>query len=184
MTITAEPSAAIDPDALRRLLRNQAAAVAVVTVAGAPPAGFTATSFTSVSLRPPLVSVCVARTATAWPAVARAGYVGVHLLTRRQQDVARIFATSGIDRFARHGGWSIGPHDVPILDDVLAWLVCRVSHRFTAGDHDIVLAEPVAAHRTDDAEPLLYHRGRYAVLRADAVTEAVAEAITEQARES
>lgn len=175
MTVTAEPTATVDPDALRGLLRHQAAAVTVVTTAGDPPAGFTATSFTSVSLRPPLVSFCVGHTASSWPAVARAGHVGVHLLTRRQQDVARIFATSGINRFDQHGGWTIGPHDVPILDDVLAWLVCRVTHRITAGDHDIVLAEPVAAHRGDDAEPLLYHRGRYAVLRADAVLDQVRE---------
>ncbi|WP_213452058.1 flavin reductase family protein [Rhizomonospora bruguierae] len=168
MTVTLEPSGPVEPEALRALLRQQAAAVSVVTAAGRPPVGFTATSFTSVSLRPPLVSFCVAHSASTWPGVAEAAHVGVHLLTRGQQRVAGIFATSGIDRFASHSGWSPGPHGVPVLHDVLAWLVCRVVRRITAGDHDIVLAEPVAANQTGDGEPLLYHRGRYTALRTDA----------------
>ncbi|MGN9907436.1 flavin reductase family protein [Phytohabitans sp. LJ34] len=163
MTVAAEPLAPVDPDAFRALLRRQAASVAVVTAAGVPPVGFTATSFTSVSLRPPLVSFCLDRASSSWPTVARAGHVAVHLLDADQRDVARTFATSGIDRFAAHPGWQAGPYGVPLLDGTLAWLLCRVTQRVLAGDHAVVLAEPVAGE-PGDGSPLLYHMGRYAAL--------------------
>jgi len=154
----------VDADVFRTLLRHQASTVTVVTAPGTPPAGFTATSFTSVSLVPPLVSFCLGRTASSWPAVAGADHVGVHLLSHRQQDLARTFATSGIDRFAAPTRWGTGPHGVPILDGTVAWLVCRVVERVLAGDHAVVLAEPLVAHRGSEDLPLLYHQGRYACL--------------------
>ncbi|MGC4878628.1 flavin reductase family protein [Micromonospora sp. DT43] len=164
MTVTAEPATTIDPDTFRTLLRRQAASVTVITAAGDPPVGFTATSFTSVSLRPPLVSFCLARSSSSWPTVAGAEHVAVHLLGAGQQEVARTFATSGIDRFAAHSGWRPGPYGVPLLDQPVAWLLCRVTERVLAGDHAIVLAEPVTSGHGDGA-PLLYHMGRYAALQ-------------------
>src|SRR5207302_8363419 len=110
----------VDPDLFRTLLRHQASTVTVVTAPGTPPAGFTATSFTSVSLEPPLVSFCLNRSASSWPAVARADHVAVHLLAQGQQDLARRFATSGVDRFAPPTAWRAGPHGVPLLDGTLA----------------------------------------------------------------
>jgi flavin reductase (DIM6/NTAB) family NADH-FMN oxidoreductase RutF len=163
MTVTADPLAPVEPAAFRALLRRQAASVAVVTAAGDPPAGFTATSFTSVSLRPPLVSFCLARSSSSWPTVAGAEHVAVHLLGEDQRSVARTFATSGIDRFATHTGWRLGPYGVPLLDGPVAWLLCRVTQRVPAGDHAIVLAEPLTGRHGDGA-PLLYHMGRYAAL--------------------
>jgi flavin reductase (DIM6/NTAB) family NADH-FMN oxidoreductase RutF len=155
---------AVDRDLFRTLLRHQASTVTVVTAPGTPPAGFTATSFTSVSLVPPLVSFCLGLAASSWAAVARADHVAVHLLSHRQRELARTFATSGIDRFAGPTVWRPGPHGVPILDGTLAWLVCRVVDRLTAGDHAVVLAEPLLAEHGDDDLPLLYHQGRYASL--------------------
>ena len=154
----------INPDLLRMLLRHQASTVTVVTAPGTPPAGFTATSFTSVSLVPPLVSFCLDRASSSWPAVARAEHVAVHLLSNRQQDLARTFATSGIDRFAAPTAWRTGPYGVPVLDGTLAWLVCRVADRVVAGDHAVVLAEPLLAQPGEGDAPLLYHQGRYASL--------------------
>jgi flavin reductase (DIM6/NTAB) family NADH-FMN oxidoreductase RutF len=155
-------TAPLDEEQFRTLLRHQAASVVVVTADTSPPAGFTATSFTSVSLRPPMVSFCLDRASSSWPAVAIAGHVGVHILGQSQEHVARTFATSGIDRFAAHGSWHRGPHDVPILDDSLAWLVCRVVDRVHAGDHAIVLAEPVLGQQPGESgPPLVYHQGRY-----------------------
>ncbi|NUR69917.1 MAG: flavin reductase family protein [Hamadaea sp.] len=162
MTITAEP-VGLDPHRLRELLRRQAATVTVVTapgVAGGPPAGFTATSFTSVSLRPQLVSFCLDRDSTSWPAVEQARHVAVHLLAAGQQHLARTFATSGIDRFADPSAWTPGPYGMPLLHGVLATLVCEVQARVPAGDHAIVLGTPIhARHR--DGEPLVYHNGGY-----------------------
>jgi flavin reductase (DIM6/NTAB) family NADH-FMN oxidoreductase RutF len=157
---------AVDADLFRALLRRHAAAVVVVTAPGTPPAGFTATSFTSVSLDPPLVSFCLAHTASSWPAVAVAETVAVHVLGQDQEKVARTFATSGIDRFAAHGAWEPGPDGVPLLNGVLARMVCRVVQRVRAGDHEIVLAAPETGHHHVDesATPLVYHAGRYAQL--------------------
>jgi flavin reductase (DIM6/NTAB) family NADH-FMN oxidoreductase RutF len=156
----------VDPDLFRALLRRHAAAVVVITAPGTPPAGFTATSFTSVSLDPPLVSFCLAHSASAWPAVQTAEVIAVHVLTQEQEQVARTFATRGIDRFAAHGAWHPGPDGVPLLDGVLATMVCRVFQRVKAGDHTIVLATPeVGEHHADLAvAPLVYHDGRYAAL--------------------
>jgi flavin reductase (DIM6/NTAB) family NADH-FMN oxidoreductase RutF len=160
MTVAAKPLSPVDPDRFRVLLRRQAASVAVVTAEGVPPVGFTATSFTSVSLRPPLVSFCLDRSSSSWPTVACAGHVAVHLLGVDQRDIARTFATSGIDRFAAPTRWRPGAHDVPVLDGALAVLVCRVVERVHAGDHAIVLAEPVLGEHQEGL-PLLYHMGRY-----------------------
>ncbi|MFI5930090.1 flavin reductase family protein [Micromonospora sp. NPDC051543] len=167
MTSSTDDPTDADADALRRLLRHQASTVTVVTAPGAPPVGFTATSFTSVSLTPPIVSFCLNLGSSTWPTLAQARHVAVHLLAHGQHDVAQTFATSGIDRFAAPTRWRPGPNGLPILDDALAWLVCRVVDRVVVGDHVIVLAEPELLRHADVGSPLLYHRGRYAGL-ADA----------------
>ncbi len=151
---------------LRQVMRHHATTVTVVTAPGEPgssPVGFTATSFTSVSLDPPLVSFCLDTGSSSWPAISSAQHVGVHILSRWQRDVAKTFATSGIDRFA-DVGWAPGPHGVPHLTGVLAFLLCRVADRVIAGDHAIVLAELLdASHSPED--PLLFHHGDYAYVR-------------------
>jgi len=161
-------SSLVDAELFRALLRRHAAAVVVITAPGEPPAGFTATSFTSVSLDPPLVSFCLANTASAGPAVAAADVVAVHVLTEEQEQVARTFSTKGIDRFAAHGSWRPGPGGVPLLDGVLARIICRVVRRVEAGDHSIVLAAPEAGwhHEDRSVTPLVYHDGHYTHLRA------------------
>ena len=166
MTVTANQPATsamstVDPDLFRALLRRQASTVTVVTAPGDPPAGFTATSFTSVSLRPPLVSFCLGRTASSWPTVARADHVAVHLLGQAQQELAHTFATSGVDRFAAPTEWRLGPYRVPVLAGTLGWLLCRVVQRVAAGDHTVVVAEPLLAEPGGAGAPLLYHDGHY-----------------------
>jgi flavin reductase (DIM6/NTAB) family NADH-FMN oxidoreductase RutF len=160
---SADDPAALDGDRFRQLLRRHASGVVVVTAPGDPPVGFTATSFTSVSLDPPMVSFSVARTGSAWRTIEVADVVAVHVLTAGQEHLARTFATSGIDRFAAHGAWREGPGGVPLLDGVLARLVCKVVSRVEAGDHTIVLATPVSGefHADERAAPLVYHAGRY-----------------------
>jgi flavin reductase (DIM6/NTAB) family NADH-FMN oxidoreductase RutF len=152
---------AMESDLFRALLRRHAAGVVVVTTPGVKrPAGFTATSFTSVSLHPPLVSFCLDRKASSWPAIATAEHVGIHVLAHDQEDVARTFATSGIDRFAAPVRWHTGRFGVPILDGAAAVLLCRIAERIFAGDHAIVLAEPLDGEHAD-RDPLVYHMGGY-----------------------
>ncbi|MFI9547338.1 flavin reductase family protein [Streptomyces sp. NPDC052016] len=154
------------PDLLRSVFRRHAAGVAVITASGeAGPVGFTATSLTSVSAEPPLLSFGVGTGASSWPALSRADHVGVHILGEHQQELAATFARSGADRFGAPTAWREGPEGVPVLDDVLAWLVCRVVTRVPAGDHRIVLAEVVVGDPAGAGRPLLYHQGRFTALR-------------------
>ncbi|WP_189134575.1 flavin reductase family protein [Wenjunlia tyrosinilytica] len=149
----------------RAVFRQHAAGVAVITATGDEgPVGFTATSVGSVAAEPPLLSFGAGTGSSSWPTLARAEYVGVHILGEHQQELAATFARKGADRF---GGtsWRPGPHGVPLLDGVLAWLVCRVAARIPAGDHRLVLAEAVALDPTSPGRPLLYHQGGFNALR-------------------
>lgn len=150
---------------LRSAFRRHAAGVAVVTAKGRQPVGFTATSLASVAAEPPLFSFGVGAGSSSWPAVAEAAYVGVHILGEHQQELAETFARSGTDRFAAPTRWSYGPHGVPVLADVPAWLVGRVVARVPAGDHRVVIAEVVAGGAAGAGGPLLYHQGRFNGLR-------------------
>ncbi|WP_431953065.1 flavin reductase family protein [Actinacidiphila sp. bgisy167] len=157
---------AFDSAAFRAVFRRHAAGVAVVTAAGTRPAGFTATSLTSVSADPPLLSFGISSSGSAWPTVAEATHVGVHILGEHQEEVAATFARSGADRFAPPTAWEPGPYGVPLLEDVQGWLVARVLARIPAGDHRIIVAQAVAgAPEGEAARPLLYHHGRYNALR-------------------
>ncbi|WP_121750474.1 flavin reductase family protein [Streptomyces sp. E2N166] len=168
MTVTPDVAAPrlATADLLRSAFRRHAAGVAVITARGdAGPVGFTATSLTSVSAEPPLLSFGIGTGSSSWPAVSEAEYVGVHLLGDHQEDLAATFARSGADRFAAPTAWCEGPEGVPVLDGVLCWLVCRVAGRVPAGDHRIVLAEVLLGDPTGAGSPLLYHQGRYNGLR-------------------
>ena len=153
------------PDLLRSVFRRHAAGVAVITAGGVRPAGFTATSLSAVAAEPPLGSFGVSTGSSSWPVIAESGYVGAHILGDHQQELAETFARRGVDRFAEPTRWSHGPHGVPLLDGVLAWLVCRVAARIPAGDHHVVIAEVVAGNAAGEGRPLLYHQGRYNALR-------------------
>ncbi|MGW0572657.1 flavin reductase family protein [Streptomyces tauricus] len=154
------------PDLLRSVFRQHAAGVAVITARGDEgPVGFTATSLTSVSAEPPLISFGIGTGASSWPAISRTDHVGVHVLGEHQRELAATFARSGADRFGEPTAWREGPEGVPVLDDVLAWLVCKVVTRVPAGDHRVVLAEVVLGDPAGAGRPLLYHQGRFNALR-------------------
>jgi flavin reductase (DIM6/NTAB) family NADH-FMN oxidoreductase RutF len=158
-------SADFAPDVFRSVFRRHAAGVAVITAAGPDPVGFTATSLTSVAAEPPLLSFGVSNGASSWPTIAQASHVGVHVLGEHQEELAATFARSGADRFAPPTDWHSGPHGVPLLDAVSAWLVCRVVARVPAGDHHIVVAQAVAGDPDGPGRPLVYHQGRFNALR-------------------
>ncbi|MFD5030657.1 flavin reductase family protein [Streptomyces sp. NPDC058405] len=153
------------PDLFRSVFRQHAAGVAVITAQGERPVGFTATSLNSVAAEPPLVSFGVGTSSSSWPVLAEAGHIGVHILGEHQRELAATFARSGADRFAPPTAWRTGPEDVPVLDGVLAWLVCRVVARVPAGDHRIVIAQAVVGDPAGAGRPLLYHQGRFNALR-------------------
>ncbi|MEV0738068.1 flavin reductase family protein [Streptomyces sp. NPDC050549] len=154
------------PDLLRSVFRQHAAGVAVITARGGTgPVGFTATSLSSVSAEPPMLSFGISTGASSWPAISGAEHVGVHILGEHQEQLAATFARSGADRFGAPTVWHEGPEGVPVLDGVLAWLVCGVVARVPAGDHRIVIAEVVLGDHAGSGRPLLYHQGRFNGLR-------------------
>jgi flavin reductase (DIM6/NTAB) family NADH-FMN oxidoreductase RutF len=160
------PTASSDPpvpgDLLRRTLRQHAAGVTVITVPG--PAGFTATSFTSVSLTPALVSFCLGRTASTLPAVTTAPYFAVHLLRAQDAELARRFARSGVDRFA-DTHWSSTAEGVPLLDDVPGRLVARVVQLLWLGDHLQVVGQLQEAAEGLPEPALVHYDGGFATAR-------------------
>lgn len=156
------PATGIAPERFKKVFRNHPAGVVVVTVdAGRGPAGFTATSLTSLSLAPPLVSFGIAVTASSWPHVEQAGGAVVNFLGVEQEDVARRFATSGIDRFAAPTRWRRLPQGEPVLDGVTGWLRVGFEQIVPAGDHRIVVARVEDSWLDDDRSPLLFHDGTY-----------------------
>lgn len=169
--MTLQPALAVPrqatPDLLRSVFRRHAAGVAVITAAGpgGRPVGFTATSLNSVAAEPPLISFGVGTGSSSWPVIAEAEHIGVHILGEEQEALAATFARSGADRFGPPTRWRRGPEGVPVLDGVLAWLVCRVVARVPAADHRIVLAQAVAGDPSGEGRPLLYHQGRFNALR-------------------
>lgn len=166
-TAEVDRTVGLNPDEYRRALRRHAAGVVVVTLAGRHgPVGFTATSLASVSLTPALVSFAVDGAASSFPAVQEADSVLVHVLGDHQRDLARRFATSGIDRFAKPATWSPLPTGEPRLHGTPTWLRCTVQQRIPLGDHLLVVALVQQTHVDATIAPLLYHDGSYHRLRA------------------
>lgn len=129
----------------------------ITTCLGATPVGLTISSFASVSLDPPLLLACVARTAGSLPAFRVGGPLGINVLANDQGWLAKKFASRGEDRFAGVG-YHAGPHGVPLLDGVSAWMDCHICRIYDGGDHVILVARPHTVRRSP-RKPLLYHAG-------------------------
>ena len=125
------------------------------------PAGFVAQSFVSLSLDPPLIAICPAKTSTSWPKLRAAGAFCVNMLRSSQVDLCNQFARPGSDKFAGVD-WQRGATGAPILADTLAWIECKLHDEVEAGDHTIAIGRVVAYERTaPTADPLLFFRGAY-----------------------
>jgi len=124
--------------------------------------GMTVSAFCSVSLEPPLVLVCIEKSASAYSALTTAAGFAVSILSAKQEQIARRFSIVDIDRF-EGVGFTRSSSGYAILDDVLGVLECRRVALHDAGDHTIILGE-VEATRVETGTPLLYYRGGYAQL--------------------
>jgi flavin reductase (DIM6/NTAB) family NADH-FMN oxidoreductase RutF len=154
--------APVDTEEFRRALAVHAAGVVVVTARpDGVPVGLTATSFSSVSLEPPLVSFYVARSSTTWQSLRLADHFAVNVLASHQADLAARFAKKNTDRFAHPTRWSEGPQDLPFLDEALAHLVCRHHHTVEVGDHILVVGLVTSTSVSYAGRPLIYHKGRF-----------------------
>jgi flavin reductase (DIM6/NTAB) family NADH-FMN oxidoreductase RutF len=127
------------------------------------PVGMAASSFTSVSLQPPLVSVCIDRKSTTWPLLARAARLGVSVLSSEHAELARALSARDRDRFAG-AGWHTNDDGALFLLGATLWLDCAVSEAITAGDHFIVLLEVLETRLFPDLSPLIFHRSELRAL--------------------
>lgn len=156
----------IDPLLFRRALGSFATGVVVVTsLDDEVPRGMAVNSFASVSLDPPLISFCAARSSTTWPLLRRSPTFAVNVLTAEQEDLCRTFARSGADRFAGLG-WTEDAGGPPLLDGALAHLVCSYYAVHEAGDHELILGRVISLQQREDGEPLVFYRGGYTRLES------------------
>jgi len=155
----------VGADQFRDVMGRFASGVTVVTTADSNGyAGFTASSFSSVSLDPPLVLVCLGRDAACYPSFVGGTGFAVNILAENQADLSVRFSSDVGDRFVgvKYDTWVTG---APILDGVLAAIDCRLHAVHDGGDHAILVGRverlgPVAA----ETGPLLYYRGAYQTL--------------------
>ena len=155
------PMSSIDNQQFRRICGKFASGITVTTVrdAAGVPHGMTASSFTSVSLTPPLVLVCVDHRASILEHFRIGQHFGINILNAGQRHLSEKFAGKGFDRFAGVA-WRPGHTGVPLLEDVLATIECARVNIVTAGDHDIMIGEVLHAD-CHEGDPLVFYGSQY-----------------------
>ena len=151
----------VDEGSFRLVLSQFATGVTVVLTrdAAGAPAGLTVNAFSSVSLHPPLVLVCVGHNSDAHDPLSQSGIFGISVLAASQQDVSRRFAWRGPEKF---DGFVLehGETGALLVPGAVAHLECAVTAAHKAGDHTIFVGE-VKVLRASPGPPLLYHGGAY-----------------------
>jgi len=153
---------AIDSARYRQVLGHFPTGVTVITAATEDgPAGLAVGSFFSVSLDPPLVAFCAAKTSSSYPKISAAGHFVVNILSEDQEDVSRVFAASGTDKFNGLGYRPAARTGAPVLTGVLAWIDCDLDAVHEAGDHWIVIGRVHDLEIGHEGGPLIFFRGGY-----------------------
>jgi flavin reductase (DIM6/NTAB) family NADH-FMN oxidoreductase RutF len=157
--------ASVTSDQFRRVCGRFATGVTIASVldSSGTPHGLTVNSFSSVSLEPPLILICLGHAVTNIKEFRAATYFGLSVLAEDQRELSERFARKGHDRF-NGTPWHTGETGVPLLDGTLANIECEAHHRFTVGDHDVLVGRMVMA-RMNEGEPLIYYASRYRELR-------------------
>lgn len=160
----------ITADTFRHVLGHLPTGVTIITAHGEEgPVGMSANSVTSVSLDPPLILLCPAKSSTTWPSIRACGSFCVNVMASHQTEATLAFARRGVDRFkgVAHTPRPAGPG----LDEAVAWIECELDAEHDAGDHTIVVAR-VLAVEASAGEPLVFFRGGYGSFRShgDAAT--------------
>lgn len=154
----------LSSDEFKTLFRGHPGGVAVITAEGEHgPVALTATSVSSVSADPPLLVFSLSALSSSTPAVSNAETVVVHLLDASDLDLARLGATSGVDRFADAAGWTRLVTGEPVYHGVRAWVRCAVVSRMEAGGSIVIAGHALQSTVARDVEPgepgdaLVYH---------------------------
>jgi flavin reductase (DIM6/NTAB) family NADH-FMN oxidoreductase RutF len=161
------PMAPVSSDEFRRACGRFPTGITVASVLDREgvPHGLTVSSFTSVSLEPPLILICLGHAVTSIEHFRQARHFGISILRERDQSLSDQFAQKGHDRF-EGVEWLAGETGVPLLARALTAIECAVYQRFTAGDHDILVGEVVRTCVNDGA-PLVHFASRYRKLALD-----------------
>ncbi len=155
---------AVDAREIRNVMGHFATGVTVITTKDTTgkPFGLTVNSFTSLSLNPPLVVVCVDKTVDCYSCFNDSKVFAVNVLNEDQEELSRRFATKGLEKFEGIQ-WRMGENGLPLLDGVLGAIECKVTQSYEGGDHTIFLGEILSATAKGD-RPLLFFKGKYAHL--------------------
>lgn len=162
MLIQQDARPALDAMRFRSVLGHFPSGVTVITSRDAhgSPVGMTVSSFTSVSLTPPLVAFLPGKSSSTFPVIAERGTFCVNVLAADQEWVCRALSKSGGDKFAEVP-WRPGLHGDPVIDGVVAWISCTIEAMHEAGDHHIVIGRVHDLDADGTASPLLFFQSRY-----------------------
>jgi flavin reductase (DIM6/NTAB) family NADH-FMN oxidoreductase RutF len=166
MSLDMAETQVLDPVRLRRVFGAFPSGVtAVAAMVDGVPIGMTASSFTSVSLEPALVSICVAHASRTWSLLGSAPRLGVSILSADQERAGRQLAARGADRFAGLD-WRTTGDGAVLLDGASGWLDTSIEQQVRAGDHDIVVLAVRDLDADHDIGPLVFHASQFRRLEA------------------
>lgn len=152
---------AFEPPLLRRVFGNFPSGVAALAaLVDSQPTGIAASSFTSVSLDPALVLVCVAHSSNTWPLLSRSERLGISVLSADQQEACRRLSSRDRDRFFGLSWWATDRGAV-LLHGASAWFECSIAQQSEAGDHDIVLLNVHDLDGDHSVAPLVFHASQF-----------------------
>ncbi len=140
--------------------------VALCALLDGIPTGLAVSSFTSVSLTPPLVSVSLQSGSATWAALEGAPTFGISVLGQEQDELCRQLSRKGADRF-QGVEWTAQPSGAVLIAGAAAWLECKLYHRFVAGDHEIAILSIVATRCDFSIAPLVFHGSRFRKLAVE-----------------
>ena len=151
-----------DIEAFKQTFRRHAAGVAVVTtlLPDGSPAGFTATSLASLAAVPPMATFNMAQVSSAWPGMTVGNRVIIHTLGPRTQHHAQRMAADRDVRFAAEH-WTAGPHGVPLLHEVTAWMLGTIIEVHPVHGNAVVIVRIEQGGLGDEDDALLYHERTY-----------------------
>lgn len=162
MSETPETQPSDSIDAFKSAFRRHAAGVAVVTarMPDGRPAGFTATSLASLAAVPPLATFNMAQVSSSWPAMTVGNRVAIHMLGPRSRHQAQRMAADHDLRFVGEH-WHEGPHGVPILEDVTAWMLGSIVAVHPVHNNAVIVVRIETGSLGEEDDALLYHERRY-----------------------
>jgi flavin reductase ActVB len=156
-------SGTTDSDLFRQAMTRFASGITIVTTADAVGTwwGFTASAFSSLSLQPALILVCLATSADSHPAFTSVRGFIVNVLSREHESLALRFATKGVDKFVGTEFRPGAADGYPVLDDALVSLKCTTHERHEAGDHTILIGEVCYIRIRTNGQPALHYDRRF-----------------------